>query len=39
MWFAVKGGIIAFLCLSSHIKNYNDEDMNRLALSRVSDLF
>lgn len=39
MWFAVKGAIIAFLCLSSHIDNYNDEHMNRLALSRVSDFF
>lgn len=39
MWFAVKGAIIVFLCISSHIDNYNDEDMNRLALSRVSDFF
>lgn len=39
MWFVVKGAIIAFLCLSSHIDNYNDEDMNRFALSRVSDFF
>ncbi len=39
MWFAVKGVIIGFLCISSHVDNYNDEDMNRLALSRVSDFF
>lgn len=39
MWFVVKGTIIAFLCISSHIDNYKDEDMNRLALSRVSDFF
>ena len=39
MWFVVRGAIIAFLCLSSHIDNYNDEYMNRLALSRVSDFF
>jgi len=39
MWFVVKGAIIAFLCISSHIDNYNDEEMNRLALSRVSDFF
>ncbi|OGE30541.1 hypothetical protein A2631_00010 [Candidatus Daviesbacteria bacterium RIFCSPHIGHO2_01_FULL_44_29] len=39
MWFVVKGAIIAFLCMSSHIDNYNDEDMKRLALSRVSDFF
>ena len=39
MWFAVKGAIIAFLCISSHIDNYNDEQMNRLAMSRASDFF
>lgn len=39
MWFVVKGAIIAFLCISSHIDNYNDEHMNRLAMSRVSDFF
>jgi len=39
MWFVVKGAIIAFLCLSSHIDNYDDEAMDSLALSRVSDFF
>lgn len=39
MWFVVKGAIIVFLCIASHSDNYNDEDMNRLALSRVSDFF
>lgn len=39
MWFVVKGAVIAFLCISSHIDNYDDEDMKQRALSRVSDLF
>ncbi len=39
MWFVVKGTIIAFLCISSHVDNYNDEEMSQLALSRVSDFF
>ena len=39
LWFAVKGTIIALLCLASHIDNYDDEKMNRLALSRASDYF
>lgn len=39
MWFVVRGAIIAFLCIGTHIDNYNDEEMNRLALSRLSDLF
>jgi len=25
MWFVVKGSIIIFLCISSHIYNYNDK--------------
>lgn len=39
MWFVVKGAIIAFLCISSHIDNYNDRNMDRLALMRISDFF
>lgn len=39
MWFAVKGSIIAFLCISSHIDNYNDGKIDRLSLSRVTDIF
>ncbi|MFY9462982.1 MAG: hypothetical protein WAP52_02225 [Candidatus Sungiibacteriota bacterium] len=39
MWFAVKGAVIAFLCISSHIDNYNDKEMDSLSFSRVTDLF
>ena len=39
MWFAVKGGMIALLCICSHIDNYNDQEMDQIALSRVSDFF
>ncbi len=39
MWFGESGAVIAFLCISSHIDNYNDKEMDRLALSRVTDLF
>ena len=39
MWFVVKGALVAFLCIASHIDNYNDEAMNQLALSRVGDFF
>lgn len=39
VWFAQSGAIIAFLCISSHTDNYNDAEMGRLALSRVTDLF
>ncbi|OGZ09842.1 MAG: hypothetical protein A3D67_02120 [Candidatus Lloydbacteria bacterium RIFCSPHIGHO2_02_FULL_51_22] len=39
MWFAVKGVLIAFLCVASHIDNYNDQNMDRLALLRATDFF
>lgn len=39
MWFVVKGAIIAFLCITTHIDNYNDAKMNQIAFSRISDLF
>lgn len=39
IWFAQSGEIIAFLCVASHIDNYNDEEMNQIALSRVGDIF
>ncbi|MFH1201064.1 MAG: hypothetical protein V1484_01905 [bacterium] len=39
MWFAVKGAIIAFLCISSHIDNYKDVEVDTIAVSRVTDLF
>ena len=39
MWFGVKGAVVAFLCLSTHIDNYNDMKINQLARSRITDLF
>lgn len=39
MWFVVKGNIIALLCMSSHVDNYDDKKMDNLALLRISDLF
>lgn len=39
MWFAVKGAIIASLCISTHVDDYNEAEMERLAFSRITDLF
>ncbi|MFZ3100052.1 MAG: hypothetical protein WA103_02345 [Minisyncoccales bacterium] len=39
VWFAVRGEIIVFLCVAIHMDNYDDEKMNRIALSRVTDFF
>lgn len=39
VWFAVEGSLIAFLCISVHMDNYNDGVVATLALSRVTDIF
>lgn len=39
VWFAVKGSQVAFLCIVTHIDNYDDNEQDRIALQRVSDVF
>lgn len=39
LWFAQSGATIAFLCIGSHIENYQDGEMDALAFARVRDLF
>lgn len=39
IWFAQSGATIAFLCIGSHTDNYDDGEMNRLALERVTEMF
>ena len=39
VWFAAKGAVLAFLCIGSHIDNYNDAEMDALALTRLTDIF
>lgn len=39
LWFAVQGANIAFLCMGTHIDNYDDGAMDRLALNRVTEMF
>jgi hypothetical protein len=39
VWFAVRGAVIAFLCMGTHMDNYNDMEMDKLALDRITDLF
>lgn len=38
VWFVVKGAIIVLLCMATHIDNYNEQEMDRLARSRLTDL-
>ena len=38
LWFAVQGAKIVFLCMNTHMDNYHDGDMDRLALGRVSEM-
>lgn len=39
VWFAVQGASVAFVCLATHIANYSDNEMNKIAVERVSDIF
>lgn len=39
MWFAVQGSMIAFLCMATHIDNYQNVEMSRNAMNRVTDIF
>lgn len=39
IWFAQSGASIAFLCIGSHIDNYDDGTMDQLAISNTSDFF
>jgi len=39
IWFIISGASITFLCITDHIKNYKDSEMDRLAISRATDLF
>ena len=39
MWFCVQGAKIGFLCIVTHIDNYKDNDINRIALERLTDIF
>jgi hypothetical protein len=37
MWFVVKGPVVIFLCISTHIDNYKNNETTNMALSRVTD--
>ncbi len=39
VWFVAKGAVISFLCIATHIDNYDEAEMDRLALVRVTDVF
>jgi hypothetical protein len=39
IWFAVKGSVIVFLGVATHVDNYSDNHMTKVALERVSDFF
>lgn len=38
IWFVVNGNEITFLTKGSHVENYSDNEKDRLAFSRVTDL-
>lgn len=39
VWFAVSGNRIAFLCMDTHIDNYDNNELDRLAQNLVTDIF
>jgi len=39
MWFCVQGINLGFLCIATHIDNYDDNSMDRIALEHLSDIF
>lgn len=39
LWFAVKGDVIVFLCIGVHADNYDNNEMDRLATSRATEMF
>ncbi len=39
IWFAIQGASLAFLCAKSHIDNYDNNSVDRLAQNLVTDIF
>jgi hypothetical protein len=39
VWSAVKGSNIAFLCIATHIDNYDDNRVAKSAIERATDIF
>lgn len=39
IWFAISGTRLSFLTIKTHIDNYSDNDVNKLAESLSSDIF
>jgi hypothetical protein len=39
MWFARRGSNIALLCIATHVDNYDDNQIAKLAVERVTDIF
>lgn len=39
LWFAVEGAKIAFVCIGTHMENYDNNEMDRLAMERITEMF
>lgn len=39
VWFAIRGSVVVFLCLATHIDNYNNNEMDRTADYLASQFF
>ncbi|MCL2085820.1 hypothetical protein FWH09_02720 [Candidatus Saccharibacteria bacterium] len=38
VWLVVSGNTVTFLAICSHMKNYDDNEINRIALERFSEI-
>lgn len=38
LWFALKGENLAFLCIKTHIDNYDNNEIDRIAELRINDI-
>ena len=39
MWFAIRGSVVVFLCVKTHVDNYDDNTCNTLAENLITDIF
>jgi hypothetical protein len=39
VWFAISGTSITFLTLGTHMQNYDDNAMDKIALERIAEYY
>jgi hypothetical protein len=39
VWFAVRGSLLVFLCIGTHVENYDDASLTQQAMDSVTEYF